>query len=37
MPNAARLTEAGVPTEHHVVPRRDHYFLDGDDHAQAGT
>ncbi|MGJ9423917.1 alpha/beta hydrolase fold domain-containing protein [Aeromicrobium sp. CF3.5] len=33
---AARLSEAGVPVEHHVVPRRDHYFLDGGDPAQAG-
>ncbi len=32
---AARLADAGVPVEHHVVPRRDHYFLDGGDHAQA--
>lgn len=27
---AVRLQEAGVPVTHHVVPRRDHYFLDGD-------
>lgn len=33
---AARLQEAGIQVEHHVVPRRDHYFLDGGDHAQAG-
>ena len=33
---AARLADAGVRVEHHVVPRRDHYFLDGSDHAQAG-
>lgn len=33
---AVRLADAGVPVEHHVVPRRDHYFLDGRDHAQAG-
>ncbi len=32
---AARLADAGVPVEHHVVPGRDHYFLDGGDHAQA--
>jgi acetyl esterase len=32
---AARLEAAGVPVEHHVVPRRDHYFLDGRDHDQA--
>ena len=27
---AARLADAGVPVTHRVVPRRDHYFLDGD-------
>lgn len=32
---ADRLREAGVRVEHHVVPRRDHYFLDGGDHVQA--
>ncbi len=32
---AARLRDAGIPVEHHVVPRRDHYFLDGTDHDQA--
>lgn len=26
---AARLAGAGVPVRHHVVPGRDHYFLDG--------
>lgn len=32
---ADRLAAAGVPVEHHVVPGRDHYFLDGNDHDQA--
>lgn len=32
---AARLADVGVEVEHHVVPLRDHYFLDGDDPAQA--
>lgn len=32
---AARLAEAGVPVEHHVVPGVDHYFLDPADLAQA--
>lgn len=32
---AARLAEAGLLLEHRVVPRRDHYFLDGGDHVQA--
>lgn len=32
---AARLMAAAVSVEHHVVPRRDHYFLDGSDHTQA--
>ncbi|MDP3968899.1 MAG: alpha/beta hydrolase [Nocardioides sp.] len=27
---AGRLAAAGVPVEHHVVPGRDHYFLDPD-------
>ncbi len=26
---AARLADAGVPVEHHVVPTADHYFLQG--------
>lgn len=26
---AARLADAGVPVEHHVVPTADHYFLEG--------
>ncbi|WP_050760912.1 alpha/beta hydrolase [Aeromicrobium marinum] len=32
---AERLAAAGVPVDHLVVPRRDHYFLDGTDPAQA--
>lgn len=32
---AGRLQESGVPVEHLVVPRRDHYFLDGHDAQQA--
>lgn len=32
---AARLAEAGVPVEHHVVPGVDHYFLDPSDLGQA--
>ena len=32
---AARLDAAGLLVEHRVVPRRDHYFLDGKDHVQA--
>lgn len=32
---AARLDKAGLLVEHRVVPRRDHYFLDGDDPRQA--
>ena len=32
---AARLDEAGLLVEHRVVPRRDHYFLDGRDPQQA--
>ena len=31
---AARLAEAGVATEHHVVPGADHYFLTGPDQAR---
>ena len=32
---AARLATEGLLVEHRVVPGRDHYFLDGDDPAQA--
>ena len=32
---AARLAEAGVAVDHHVVPRADHYFLDPGDRRQA--
>lgn len=32
---AARLAGEGLLLEHRVVPRRDHYFLDGDDPVQA--
>ncbi len=32
---AARLADAGVPVEHHVVPGQDHYVLDPTDRAQA--
>ncbi|MET0928580.1 MAG: alpha/beta hydrolase [Aeromicrobium sp.] len=32
---AARLDAVGLLLEHRVVPRRDHYFLDGDDPQQA--
>lgn len=32
---AQRLADAGVPVEHHVVPRQDHYFLDPRDREQA--
>ena len=32
---AARLAEAGVEVDHHVVPRADHYFLDPGDKRQA--
>ena len=31
---ARRLAQHGVPVEHHVVPRRDHYFLDPVDRDQ---
>ncbi len=34
---AGRLRDAGVPVEHHVVPGRDHYFLDPEPHAFART
>ncbi|QWC84822.1 alpha/beta hydrolase [Nocardioidaceae bacterium] len=32
---AARLVDAGVAVDHHVVPRADHYFLDPGDQRQA--
>lgn len=32
---AARLASEGLLIEHKVVPRRDHYFLDGNDRIQA--
>jgi acetyl esterase len=32
---ARRLADAGVPVEHHVVPRQDHYVLDPADREQA--
>jgi len=34
---AARLAAEGLLVEHRVVPRRDHYFLDGNDPVQART
>ncbi len=34
---ALRLAEAGVPVTHHVVPERDHYFLDGPRAQSRGT